>query len=542
MARPILYGPDNEPIDLEALKKPLVEANVASVRRVEPEHPSWGLSPEGLGTILRDSETHDPSRLYALLDDVFEKEWHYRGVLGTRRMALAMLPITVDPASDAASDVDLADECRAMLTQPAMVPSLFDLSDALNKGISFGDIDWDTSEAQWMPRKIAWTDQRWFRFNRVDLATPELLDDTGMPQPLKPYKTVIHRPRLFSGLPIRDGLGRSACWAWMFKNFDIKGWLAFMDKFGLPLRLGKFPASATPAEKRFFLNSLRNMGRDAAAIVGDGYTVEFPSGGGAGEGDGFKAMADYFDEQMSKLVLGQTGTTDASKGGYAVGRVHEGVKDAICLYDGMMLAMTLGEQLVKPYIDLNHGPQKQYPRVKIGLGDEKNIDLVLKYLGEMADRGLPIEASQVYPLLGLTEPAKGKDVVLLQPRSTTTPGTEPGGPPPAGDTSRAGSPRRGGPRDPSTLSAAADAPPAHDRPPHDTPPHDTIDQATEEILKDLGWAPDITALQAALAKCRTIEEARQVLRDHLDTLGTDKLAETLARARFSSYLAADTED
>lgn len=533
MARATLYAPNGDVIDLDALKVPQAEATTTGVRQVQPEHPSWGLSPEGLASILRQSEGTDPSRWYALCADVEEKEWHYRGVLGQRRTALAQLPITVDPASDAKEHIAHADLVRSIMVRPEMVLSMFDLTDALGKGVAFGEIEWDTSAGQWMPKDIVAKPLAWFRFAQVDLTTPQLLDDAGMPQPLQPYKWIKHRARLNSGLPVRDGLTRAAAWAWMFKNFDIKAWMVFLNRYGQPLRLGKYPMSSKREERATLLRALRDMGSDFAAIIPEGMTVEFVDGSGDG-GSAFKDQAVYFDEQLSKLVVGQTGTSDASKGGYAVGRVHEGVLGAICSYDGIVLATSLNRDLVRPVVDLNFGPQKAYPTVKIGLPDQKNAEFILKSMGDMIDRGLPVEAAQVYPLLGLTEPAKptnGTSVVLLKPLARSTPG-ETGGSPPSGPRARADAPPGGGdgPNGDGEESAAADEAPAGD----------SIDQATAQILADLGWTPDCSDLEAALAKCTTVEEGRAVLAAHLDSLGTDKLAEMLARARFAAGLAGET--
>ena len=537
MGRVTLYAPNGDVIDLDALKVVQAEVTTTSVRQVVPEHPSWGLSPEGLATILRQSEGADPSRWYALCADVEEKEWHYRGVLSQRRSALSQLPITVDPASDAKEHVAHADVIRSIMQRPEMVLSLFDLSDALGKGMAFGEIDWDTSAGQWMPKDIVAKPLAWFRYAQHDLTTPQLLDEAGMPQSLRPYKWITHRARLNSGLPVRDGLTRAAVWAWMFKNFDIKAWLVFLNRYGQPLRLGKYPMSSKPGERSTLLRALRDMGSDFAAIIPEGMDVEFVDGSGDG-GAAFKDQAVYFDEQISKLTVGQTGTSDASKGGYAVGRVHEGVLGAICSYDGIVMGTSLNRDLVRPVIDLNFGPQKAYPTVKIGLPDQKNIELILKSIGDMIDRGLPVEASQVYPLLGLTEPAKptnGNSVVLLKPLARSTP-DKTGEPPPPGPRARADA-RPGGGGGPANddddeeeiAAAAENVPPAGD----------SFDHATAQILADEGWKPDCTELEEALAKCTTAEEGRAVLAAHLDSLGTDKLAAMLARARFAAGLAGD---
>lgn len=538
--KPILRDHRGELVDTARLTEEEGGATITGVRQPMPEHPSWGLSPDGLAAILRDSEGTDPSRYYALLSDVQEREWHYRGVLFQRRAALAQLPITVDPFSDKAEHVDHADFIRRIVMMPDFTHVRFELGDALDKGMAFGETIWDTSARQWMPTAIKRREQAWFRYDRVDLETPLLLDASGQPQPLKPYGWIVHRARLNSGIPIRDGLGRAAVWAWMFKNFSIKSWQIFLDRYGLPMRLGKFPASASRSERSQLLSALRNLGRDAAAIVPEGMSIEFTKAdGGAGGGAAFKDNATYFDEQLSKLVLGQTGTTDASKGGYAVGRVHEGVRDAIALYDGCILSMTLNRDLVRPAIELNHGPQEGYPTIKIGLGDQRNIELIMENLGEMIDRGLPVEASQIYPMFGLTEPAKGKTVVLLKPMARPEPGEQPGGPPPSSEEDRADPSDDGGvlPKKKRTATLSAEL---GER--RGDLARDSFDAATDAIIAGLGWVPEIDGLGEALAACTTPEEMEAVLAEHLDKLGTGKVAEILARARFAARLAGETSE
>lgn len=531
MAREVvLYDHNGDRIDLSRLKDEEGGPTITGVRQPMPEHPSWGLSPDGLAAILRDSEGTNPARYYSLLADVQEREWHYRGVLFQRRGALAQLPITVDPASDKPEHVEHADLIRSIVELPEFTHARFELGDALDKGMAFGEIVWETTAKQWMPRAIKLRSQTWFRYDRADLETPRLIDEHGQDQPLAPYKWIVHRARLNSGIPIRDGLGRAAVWAWMFKNFSVKSWLIFLDRYGLPMRLGKFPASASRAEKALLLRALRDLGRDAAAIVPEGMTIEFTKAdGGAGGGAAFKEHATYFDEQLSKLVLGQTGTTDASKGGYAVGRVHEGVRDAIALYDGAMLAMTLIRDLVRPAIDLNYGPQDRYPLIKIGLGDQKNVDLLLKSIPEFVALGLPVEASQIYPLLGLTEPAKGKDVVLLRPASRPQPGAEPGnGPPPPKEVRADPSGGGGSPRSTAKLSA---------EPVQATP--DAIEKLALE-LADEALIDDLRRqIEDVVEQSTSLEEVKARLEGMASGPAGQKLVELLALAIFNARLAGD---
>ena len=57
---------------------------------------------------------------------------------------------------------------------------------------------------------------------------------------LEPYKYIIHKPKLKSGLPIRNGLARLAATMYMLKGFTLKDWWAFAEVFGMPIRVGKY--------------------------------------------------------------------------------------------------------------------------------------------------------------------------------------------------------------------------------------------------------------------------------------------------------------
>lgn len=535
MARqPSLTDPKTgEPIDTEALRRPIEVDDLMMVRQVQPRFPSWGMSPERLAYSLRDSVGHDPSLFYELCTDIVEKDLHYQGVLSQRRLASAQLPIAVDPFSDAREHVEHADFVRAIFARPEFTLAVFNMFDALDKGISGTSMDWDTSEGQWMPTAFNFILPAWFRFDRNDLKTLQLVDNAGLAQPLAPFKWVVHRPMLRSGLPVRDGLTRSAAWAWMFKNFDVKAWMVFLEKFGTPTRVIKYPPSATGPEKAVALEALHRLGQDGCALVPEAMNLETIKSEGAGSGDAFLGNANFWDEQMSKLVVGQTGTTDASKGGYAVGRVHDGVRASIVNYDGLMLGITLARDVVRPVIDLNFGPQKgnAYPRIKIGLGDEKNLELILDKIGEMVDRGLEVEASQVYPLLGLTEPDKQRsDVVLLRPRSTSQPGEEPGGtsPPRPGD--RAGPNSRGGGGPNREESAAA----------NETDSPDSVERLSDDMARGMEmWADIRRQIEAAIDESTSFEELSARLEGLASGPAGQELVAKLALAMFNARLAGD---
>jgi len=151
--------------------------------------------------------------------------------------------------------------------------------------------------------------------------------------------------------------------------------------------------------------------------------IEFPTAAASGEGtNSFLILANYLDGQLSKLVLGQTGTTDT---GQYVGTAdaHENVRNDIETSDAVQLAATLNRDLVVPIVTLNMGRRKLYPRVKIAREKREDLAALVSSLNALIPLGLEVEESVMRDKLGLPEPAKGAK--LLTAPAMPTSGTMP---------------------------------------------------------------------------------------------------------------------
>ncbi|RWE49366.1 MAG: DUF935 family protein, partial [Mesorhizobium sp.] len=109
----------------------------------------------------------------------------------------------------------------------------------------------------------------------------------------------------------RGGIARAVAWTFLFKSFTIKDWAIFCEAYGQPLRLGKYDAGASDKDKQILLDAVSNIGVDYAAIVPAAMAVEFIKADISGSHGLYKERADWLDQQVSKVVLGQTATTDA---------------------------------------------------------------------------------------------------------------------------------------------------------------------------------------------------------------------------------------
>lgn len=519
------YG---RPIDRSLLTKEKAAPTVTGVRTpYSGGHPAAGLTPPRLAHLLREAINGDPQRYLELAEDMEERDLHYTGVLGIRKRQVAGLEVTVDAASDAARDVEAADLVRAFVERDTFADELVDVLDAIGKGFSVTEIIWETSASQWQIARLEWRDPRFFVFDQVTRAAP-LLREAGADVPLAPGGYITHYAKIKSGLPIRGGLARAAAWSFMFKAFTAKDWAIFCEAYGQPLRLGKYADGASEADKDKLLEAVASIGTDYAAIVPQSMAIDFVQATISGSLDLYERRCDWLDRQVSKAVLGQVGTTDAIAGGYAVGKVHDGVRGDIEAADARQLAATVNRDVVRPLCILNLGELDAYPRVRIGRAEEVDVDKLVGQVEKLVPLGLKVGMSTMRDRIGLPDPAPDEELLA----------------PPAAAPDPAADPAMQDPKIPKAPPPAA----AHSvqlaQDPARTP--DAVDDAVAAILGEQGWAPFIepmiVGLEQSLASVATVEEAQALIAAQCRRMGTDALAEKLAQAMFAARLAGEQDD
>lgn len=509
MAAPVLLDAYGQPIRKAELKQQQGGVTTRGVRQPNGRHQAPGLTPGKLANLLRRSIDGDPEAYLELAEDMEERDLHYAGVLSTRKRQVVGLDITVEAAGDDEDSIADADLVREVIARDDFQDELVDILDAIGKSFSATEIIWDTSEGQWMPVALKWNDPRWFTFDPIDGDTLMLRGEQG-DERLKPFGWIVHRAKVKSGLTIRGGLARAVAWTYLFKTFTTRDWAIFSEAYGQPLRLGKFGPDASSEEKAVLLEAVSAIGTDFAAIVPASMSVEFIQSEVSGSHELYEKRADWLDRQVSKLVLGQTSTTDAQKGSYAVGRVHDGVRQDIETSDARQLAATLNRDLVVPLVMLNRGKRKAYPKIKIGRPDEQDIEKLVKNVVDLVPLGLKVGMSTMRDKIGLPDP--GNDEELLTPQRPAVP--------------TADEPEAKKPAAHAALPSSADA----------------VDRAVQDIIED-GWepmmAPIVAGLEDELSVATSEEQAKAIIARRIETMGVTKLAEMLARSAFAARLAGE---
>lgn len=414
-----------QPLRREVLTREVAGPTLAGVRSPMSGYPADGMNPVRLANILRSADQGDPLAYFELAEQIEERDPHYLGVLGTRKRSVSQIDVTVIAASDDAQDVELADMVRDWLDRDELADETFDILDAIGKADSFTEIIWDFSEGQYRPDRLEWRDPRFFRYDPRDGRTPLLRggeDGRSEDSALTPFKFIRHTVKAKSGLPVRSGIARVAAWAWMFKAFTQRDWAVFAQTYGQPIRIGKFDTTASRDDKATLWRAVANIAGDCAAIIPRGMEIEFiqaPNLGAAS--DLYEKRADWLDRQISKLVVGQTGTTDTKSGGLGDGgnKVHADVREDIEVADCKALAATLNRDLVRPWVDLERGPQRAYPRIKIERPKSEDLDRLSSALAKLVPLGLRVQQSEIRDKFGLADPDEGAEL-LHAPASPTS--------------------------------------------------------------------------------------------------------------------------
>jgi phage gp29-like protein len=227
-------------------------------------------------------------------------------------------------------------------------------------GWSVSEIIWDQDGGEIFPAEVAKKDLRRFQFVAGDrhyklrlLSLSNLFNG----EPLPPRKFIVHRYSM-GGLaqdPYGYGLGARLFFPRFFKSNSVKFWLIFADKWATPTAVGKFPRGATDAQKAELLKMLKAIATDAGVIVPETMAIEFLEAQRSSTTSTYKELVDFCNAEMSKVALGETGTTDQSSGGGSRARDEVGneVRIEIAKADADLLSDTLNRTLVRWIVQLN---------------------------------------------------------------------------------------------------------------------------------------------------------------------------------------------
>ncbi|MFN3440948.1 MAG: DUF935 domain-containing protein [Rhizobium rosettiformans] len=404
-----ILGPDGNPIVIRTLSQEVATPTIAGVRRTHEERVAAGLTPERLGTILRDAAEGHGRAYLTLAEEMEERYLHYASQLQTRRLAIESVDFTIESEG---VDTRIVDAVTELIHDEGFKEARGHLPDGISKGYAVVEMMWEFERKALRPVEYIDRDPRFFQLDRMTLRSLRLAVDGSIEgEQLPEAKFLRHMPRTKLGLPLRRGMARPAAWAYLIQQFTLQDWAAFSEVYGMPLRVGKYNASASPADKRTLLKAVASIANDAAAIIPQGMDIEFHEVNGTNGAAVFSGLLDYIDKQISKLIVGQTMTSDdGSSLGQA--KIHNEVRLDILRADCKQLAATINRDLIKPFVDMNFGVQDKYPLVELPVPDPEDVKALADSLGTLVPLGLRVKQTEIREKLGLSDPADDDELLV----------------------------------------------------------------------------------------------------------------------------------
>lgn len=332
----------------------------------EPPAISHNMSVDRVLNAFRQAEGGDALELFSLYREIRLGNAHFQNLYNQRKLGVLTKALNVVPADETNSDDVLAAEAAKVLTR---VPgwSTIGLNHLLNGHVyplavleqCYCVAPANKQGIRYVPEEFAIVPYHSLDWSMGHLQIWDLDPVTGSRlgtrQAPIPGRHIVHRGHLLTDIP--DNWGgplRAALFWWLFATMSRDWWVRFLDRMGIPLMVGKYDTADTGSRdilKRAFASATKLFG----LVISKETDIDFHEVNTTGHGDAFKAIHEFANGELSKLILGQTMTVTAQSGGLggAQADVQENVQGSIEAWDLTALAECVNRDIIAFFLQVN---------------------------------------------------------------------------------------------------------------------------------------------------------------------------------------------
>ncbi len=423
-------------------------------KRVTRQRFGRGLDMNRIQTALNSAYRGSMTNLTDIARETIDVDPHLSSVLNKRFSSVSSLPWEAQPATGLNID-----EKRAMFYSQVVQDQLNKLKSfrqnlkqlawALFDGRSCLEIKWRLLQPQFaitdptfgaavrVIESLAWVHPRRLTFGpRRELQIINEEDGNsfggnftlqGLQVDDLPNKFVRWMPQLFAEYPEREGLAPKCLYWSFFKRFGARERMMLAELMGKPWRIIEVDQDSTAGDPEM------KAADEIVDALGAAYTARLPRGTklnvvqpGNNSGVIHNDIVKSTDEQISKLVLGQTGTTDGTPAGLNNNQagVMQDEQLMIIISDAHGLSETIETWLTDRIIAVNFGEDAVTHAPKFTLRSDLPADRKseLERLKLAQEVGLSVRIEEAYEVSGFTMPNPETDTVLRIEQPTTPAG------------------------------------------------------------------------------------------------------------------------
>ena len=232
-------------------------------------------------------------------------------------------------------------------------------------------------------------DRKWFAFtNEGELRMRTPYEPEGIAVPDRKF-WVARAGGHHDFMPYGMGLAHWCYWPVWFKRNGINFWAMFLEKFGQPTALGKFPQGATDEDRVKLLDALMAIGNDSAIILPDNLEAELLEASRSGSGaSSYGSFQEEMNAAITNVILSQTMTSQAGPAGLGSNQadVHKDVRDEIVTADSDMLCESFNLSIGR-WLTAWNFPGAKPPRVYRVMDDPEDLDTLASRDGKLKSLG-----------------------------------------------------------------------------------------------------------------------------------------------------------
>lgn len=305
---------------------------------------------------------------YQLYEDILRDD-HVRAGVNQRAHGIIARPWEVQPGGKRAVDRAAADFLRETLEDLEWDRVTLQMLAGVFYGFSVGETLWARDGRYVRLADIKVRNRRRFGFDGEDRLRLRTLAQP-MPGELLPDRKfwVANFGADHADAPYGLGLAHYLYWPVWLKRNAFRFWAIYLEKFGTPTTVGKYPSGTEQADQDKLLQAAQAVQRDAAVTIPEGMILELLEASRAGTADhaGFVAA---MNEAILMICLGQTATTKGTAGALGGDGERERVKDAILKADADLLCAGFNRTIATWLTDWNF-PGAEPPQVWRVFDDE----------------------------------------------------------------------------------------------------------------------------------------------------------------------------
>lgn len=287
--------------------------------------------------------------------------------------------------------------------------------DAVGHGYSCQEIQWKRLGNLWLPDSFEHVVPRNFMTPHNQLNCLRLNDGSPDGAEFWDFGWFNHLHQAKTGYISRSGLYRVLAFPFVFKNYAVRDVMEFLEIYGMPIRIGKYPSGATKEEKMTLQRAVMLIGRNAGGTIPNGMSIDFES---AADGDtaNHMNMIKYFEQIQSKVIVGGTliSQADGKSSTNAQSKTHEIQFETLIKSDAKQLARSITDNLIDYLMRLNYPniPKDRYPEFYFDTSDVEDMEVFSNSLEKLVGVGMKIPLSWAHEKLGIPQPANDKEPVL----------------------------------------------------------------------------------------------------------------------------------